>query len=680
MEDMDNFVSSTSDEVTPSSMTLTPHDLVDEIITISPQMKDDGQEEGLMISDPGLTITSAPSMTNPTLQGLLSTPTHQLLTTNEGIQIIALSGTNDLMPNQGDGRVWQLVPDMATLIAVTDPSQTQTKQIEEVAHAEIVEDSDSRGSNEVSSATSTEDNILMPPPPQPLPPDTPQWARRLLCCEKIGDSYRGYVETEVELDLLLTYHKQQTQSFWGTRQSPSPAKPSTRLMWKSQYVPFDGIPFVNSGSRAVVMECQFGPRRKGSNSRNKVVDQSVKPTTPYKQTCPARIYIKKVRKFPEYAVDMNLDKKAMKTDMDKAFHELKSQNLQTIGQERFYVQLPTEKAHEFHADAMASTSGNDEVPEFTEKTTESKQRLDPRVASKIRDIVASGETQIYSVRKKLRHYVVRDLYGGQEVPERHDLTLFPTVNDLKNHIHQACRDIENGSLPISAPQVNVEIVQNTRGNYQSMDPSLWQASSGGRLEGSEPVPETVTVTLTQNPGEDGHHVISRIETHLSDGTTKISTHLTPETAQLLSKLHPNMFPAGFLKPEPVEESCDQDITNDEQDMADSVQDITDTVEDVGIEGVLKTDPESGISIDTPHPIPDSMQDIESLAIVSNTDQASQSILGVSMVDSCTDLGHSDNTGSIVTEADEGSRIEDHFVTVSMTADGSGIILEDTGVS
>jgi len=65
--------------------------------------------------------------------------------------------------------------------------------------------------------------------------------------QKIGDYYRGYVDTEVEMDILLTYHKQATQSFWGTRQSPSPAKQSTRFMWKSQYVPFDGIPFVNTG-------------------------------------------------------------------------------------------------------------------------------------------------------------------------------------------------------------------------------------------------------------------------------------------------------------------------------------------------------------------------------------------------------------------------------------------------
>ena len=47
-----------------------------------------------------------------------------------------------------------------------------------------------------------------------------------------------------------------------------------------------------------------------------------------------RIYIKKVRKFPEYAVDVNMDKRGLKNAMDKAFHELKSVRLESIGQER----------------------------------------------------------------------------------------------------------------------------------------------------------------------------------------------------------------------------------------------------------------------------------------------------------------------------------------------------------
>ena len=53
-----------------------------------------------------------------------------------------------------------------------------------------------------------------------------------------------------------------------------------------------------------------------------------------------------------------------------------------------------------------------------------------------------------------RTFVTRDLYHGGKVPERHDLTLFPTVNDLKNHIHQALKDVENGTLPLTAPTVS----------------------------------------------------------------------------------------------------------------------------------------------------------------------------------------------------------------------------------
>lgn len=69
--------------------------------------------------------------------------------------------------------------------------------------------------------------------------------------QKIGDSYRGYCNTEAELEAILLLHKQQTHTVFGTRQSPSPAKPASRLMWKSQYVPYDGIPFVNAGNLAL---------------------------------------------------------------------------------------------------------------------------------------------------------------------------------------------------------------------------------------------------------------------------------------------------------------------------------------------------------------------------------------------------------------------------------------------
>ncbi|XP_071113137.1 calcium-responsive transcription factor-like [Haliotis cracherodii] len=502
---------------------------------------------------------------NATLQSLLAAPitTPQILANPDTIQIITVPTAADLITTSqpdGAGKVWQVIPninnpEIATIIAVSDPSELlQHMQVKPDTtdgmgqfDAQFVSTADSAG------VTCSTDNLLMPPPqppPQALPPDCPTWAARLKNCERIGDSYRGYVESEVELDLLLTFHKQQTQSFWGTRQSPSPAKPSTRLMWKSQYVPFDGIPFVNAGSRAVVQECQYGPRRKGNPKKQ--LDIPIKGE--YRQTCPARIYIKKVRKFPEFYVSTTLDKKSLKIAMDKAFQDLKDRGVDGWGQERYYVQLPTEKAHEFHEDVpqppkLMITPAKLEFDD----TDSGEQRLHPRVVQKIREMVSAGETRVYAIRKQLRVFVVKELCHGGETPERHDLTLFPTVNDLKNHIHQALKDIENGSLPLTASTVNVEIITNQdgtstssldpHGELQSFDPSILSGVAPGE---DGPMPETVTVTLTQNPGEDGHHIISRIETHLSDGTTQVSTTLTPETAQLLSRLHPGMFPAGSL--------------------------------------------------------------------------------------------------------------------------------------
>lgn len=58
-----------------------------------------------------------------------------------------------------------------------------------------------------------------------------------------------------------------------------------------------------------------------------------------------------------------------------------------------------------------------------------------------------------------RRYVEKELFGGTEsVPEKHNLSYFPTVNDLQNHIHQAQKDIEKGVLPVTGATV--------RGNRQ----------------------------------------------------------------------------------------------------------------------------------------------------------------------------------------------------------------------
>lgn len=251
-------------------------------------------------------------------------------------------------------------------------------------------------------------------PLQPLSSNTPIWACRLRSCEKIGDSYRGYCVSETELESVLTFHKQQTQSVWGTRQSPSPAKPATRLMWKSQYVPYDGIPFVNAGSRAVVMECQYGPRRKGFQLK-KISEQESRSCQLYKATCPARIYIKKVQKFPEYRVptDPKIDRKIIRMEQEKAFNMLKKNMVDAGGVLRWYVQLPTQQAHQYHEletpclplspSTFPVSSLEEQEAAVRDENCTLPSRLHPQVAHKIQELVSQGIEQVYAVRKQLRY-------------------------------------------------------------------------------------------------------------------------------------------------------------------------------------------------------------------------------------------------------------------------------------
>nr|XP_026261121.1 calcium-responsive transcription factor [Urocitellus parryii] len=357
-------------------------------------------------------------------------------------------------------------------------------------------------------------------PLQPLSSNTPIWACRLRSCEKIGDSYRGYCVSETELESILTFHKQQTQSVWGTRQSPSPAKPATRLMWKSQYVPYDGIPFVNAGSRAVVMECQYGPRRKGFQLK-KISEQESRSCQLYKATCPARIYIKKVQKFPEYRVptDPKIDKKIIRMEQEKAFNMLKKNLVDAGGVLRWYVQLPTQQAHQYHEletsclplspSPFPVSSLEEEETTVRDENCALPSRLHPQVAHKIQELVSQGIEQVYAVRKQLRKFVERELFKPDEVPERHNLSFFPTVNDIKNHIHEVQKSLRNGDMVY-----NSEIIPATL---------QWTTDSGNILR------ETVTVTFAEgnSPGES---ITTKVEAN------QAGSSLSPERTHLLSSL------------------------------------------------------------------------------------------------------------------------------------------------
>ncbi|CAD5117423.1 DgyrCDS6193 [Dimorphilus gyrociliatus] len=418
----------------------------------------------------------------------------------------------------------------------------------------ILKDSVTNENGENEEAFSIEKYLTFPEQPKPLPPGTPAWAAKLRDCEKVGTSYRGWVRTEAELDIVLTMHKQTTMSVWGTRQSSCPGKNATRLMWKSQYVPFDGIPFVNTGSRAVVQECQHGPRRRGAVRRSGT-DSKTK-NEDFKATCPARIYIKKVKKFPTFRVNICDDRKALKEEMDKSFRELKQalQDNRVSGEERHYVHLPAEEAHEFHSlnnssksirSTFSDISANDqsEMDLLNRENTDMgdadsetdtiikplKGRLHPLIRKKIREYVASGQTQLYEIRSRLRIYAERNLKLLSASPrvEKHDLSIFPTVHDLQNQIQMAIEDAEKGSLKL-ADNVTVEALRNSKSlSHQKLS------------KHSKQKPRTFYVTFSKNeekPLADESHSITKVEMRYPTGTTKSVSK--EELAQIMFKSLP----------------------------------------------------------------------------------------------------------------------------------------------
>ncbi|XP_075036249.1 calcium-responsive transcription factor isoform X1 [Mixophyes fleayi] len=381
-------------------------------------------------------------------------------------------------------------------------------------------------------------------PLQPLPPNIPVWARRLRSCEKIGDSYRGYCLSEAELMNILGLHKQQTMSVWGTRQSPSPAKPATRLMWKSQYVPYDGIPFVNAGSRAIVMECQYGPRRKGAQPKKSVESDNTSGQL-YKATCPARIYIKKVKKFPSYRVptDPKIDKKLIKMEQEKAFNLLKKDLDGKEGILRWYVQLPDQEAHQYHnldvgcfspSPAPFQPSTEEEEEMLCDENSAQPSRLHPCVADKIRDLVAQGIDEVYAVRKQLRKFVERELFKLDEIPERHNLSYFPTVNDLKNHIHEAQKALGNGELIYDQETIPGAIRE-----------LQWTSDNGNVLN------ELVTVTFESSSHEEQD--LLKLENPPSEDvcqdTAQLITSLTSLQPKIFAQLQGLQLQPSFASPD-----------------------------------------------------------------------------------------------------------------------------------
>ena len=121
-----------------------------------------------------------------------------------------------------------------------------------------------------------------------------------------------------------------------------------------------------------------------------------------------RIYVKRVKKFVEYAINLNTtDKKAIKIQMDNAFEELKRINYRAVYQERYYVQLPTVNAHENHVDGESLPSGGRGGVKLSSLTSSfaqsAPQQPDVKLDSKT---TSSGDSRLHPlVQEKIRQLV-----------------------------------------------------------------------------------------------------------------------------------------------------------------------------------------------------------------------------------------------------------------------------------
>ncbi|EDV26888.1 uncharacterized protein TRIADDRAFT_54263 [Trichoplax adhaerens] len=193
--------------------------------------------------------------------------------------------------------------------------------------------------------------------PQSTNLDDVSWAYYLHETEFKSSYCRGYVKTIEELKFVLARFEESTKLSWGTRQSSSHPKSSTRLMWKSSYVPDDGVPFINIDNRATVRECQYGQRRSSTQRQSTVCskksrkcssddDRSSQDELDY---CPATVIVKNVKRFPGFRVDLKQQGKNLRRARKNALSRLRKANRDEIAVDtRYYVQLPLPGAHKNH--------------------------------------------------------------------------------------------------------------------------------------------------------------------------------------------------------------------------------------------------------------------------------------------------------------------------------------------
>ncbi|KAG9339170.1 hypothetical protein JZ751_024028 [Albula glossodonta] len=273
-----------------------------------------------------------------------------------------------------------------------------------------------------------------------------------------GDYIHGYVRDESSVSKAIEVYRRITATTFSVRTSTSldfepnkaeKGKFSTRsIKFTKSSCPNlneDGVPFMHGGRK--ILECQFGPRREHEkkSERDESITVSGLPTLEEmehdyapacgptmkrkrmnvrgtrKNGCQARISIVQVCRFPDYAV---ISKKCMSIQQI----QLKERLLQDLNdgkevrvENRFYIDLPLDKAHSKHPPGALSGMA---------------QTVHPQIIKWIDQLVGEGVTNATEIQVKLRH-LVNTRMSDTAAPNLHDRGYYPKLRDIKNHIYRA---------------------------------------------------------------------------------------------------------------------------------------------------------------------------------------------------------------------------------------------------
>ena len=157
-----------------------------------------------------------------------------------------------------------------------------------------------------------------------------------------------------------------------------------------------------------------------------------------KKGCAAHMSIKHIALFPDYAVPsqlaQNLSKKELRKERESKMTQLKQDlaSLKSVRREnKYYVSLPTQEAHQSHPVGPG-------VAGFA-------QKVHPKIADKICELVSEGTTAVPEIKRILRNYVVHTLCSDV-LPSQSDRSYFPTSNDISNHVYLAKKSLELSKL------------------------------------------------------------------------------------------------------------------------------------------------------------------------------------------------------------------------------------------